>query len=273
MPVGFAVAALAMIGVSEANAAWQSLAMGLLFVGVPALDTALRGRLAATRRGISILTGGRDHLTHRARKRLRTTRAVALALGGAQAVISALALVAIRGGSVGHRARGGAALPDRRRRRDRACSTPGSAPVGPAVGHAGAAGAAPRRSSPCATLRCGAAVAPAPPAARDLPRSQPVLLAASTTRGSGCRPAWRSSCLVTGGRDRGAPPAQPRAAVAGPGRASAGSPPGRSARRCGRSRSSRPSSTATASWCWPRSSRPCCCSSAAIGARCGWWAL
>jgi UDP-GlcNAc:undecaprenyl-phosphate GlcNAc-1-phosphate transferase len=98
MPVGFAVAALAMIGVSDANAAWQSLAMGLLFVGVPALDTTLV-IVSRRRRGISILTGGRDHLTHRARQRLRTTRAVALSLGGLQAVISTLALIAIRGGS------------------------------------------------------------------------------------------------------------------------------------------------------------------------------
>jgi UDP-GlcNAc:undecaprenyl-phosphate GlcNAc-1-phosphate transferase len=98
MPIGFAVAALAMIGLSSANAAWQSLAMGLLFVGVPALDTALVV-ISRSRRRISILTGGRDHLTHRARQRLRTARAVALSLGGVQAVISALAVMAIRRGS------------------------------------------------------------------------------------------------------------------------------------------------------------------------------
>jgi UDP-GlcNAc:undecaprenyl-phosphate GlcNAc-1-phosphate transferase len=98
MPLGFAVAAVAMIGVSSAAAAaWQSLAMGLLFVGIPALDTALV-TISRRRRGVSILTGGRDHLTHRARQRLRTTRAVAVTLGGAQAVISALAVVALRGG-------------------------------------------------------------------------------------------------------------------------------------------------------------------------------
>ena len=98
MPIGFAVAALAMIGVGDAAREWQSLAMGLLFVGVPALDTGLVV-VSRRRRGLSILTGGRDHLTHRARQRLRTARAVAITLGGAQAVISALALVAIRGGS------------------------------------------------------------------------------------------------------------------------------------------------------------------------------
>jgi UDP-GlcNAc:undecaprenyl-phosphate GlcNAc-1-phosphate transferase len=99
MPIGFAVAALVMIGVGDAAREWQSLAMGLLFVGVPALDTGLVV-VSRRRRGLSILTGGRDHLTHRARRRLQTARTVAVTLGAAQAVISALALVAIRGGSV-----------------------------------------------------------------------------------------------------------------------------------------------------------------------------
>jgi UDP-GlcNAc:undecaprenyl-phosphate GlcNAc-1-phosphate transferase len=97
MPVGFAVAALAMMGVSGSAPAWQSLAMGLLFVGIPAMDTALV-MVSRRRRKISILTGGRDHLTHRARNRLITARAVAVALGGAQAVISGLAVIALRGG-------------------------------------------------------------------------------------------------------------------------------------------------------------------------------
>jgi UDP-GlcNAc:undecaprenyl-phosphate/decaprenyl-phosphate GlcNAc-1-phosphate transferase len=98
MSLGFAVAAVAMIGVGDAAVAWQSLAMGLLFVGIPALDTALV-TVSRRRRGISILTAGRDHLTHRARQRFSTARAVAVALGGAQAVISALAVVAVTGGS------------------------------------------------------------------------------------------------------------------------------------------------------------------------------
>ena len=118
MPIGFAVAALAMIGVGERGAAWQSLAMGLLFVGIPALDTTLV-MVSRRRRGLSILTGGRDHLTHRARARLRTARAVAVALGGAQAVISALAVVALRGGSARDRRRGDR-LPRRPRRGDHA---------------------------------------------------------------------------------------------------------------------------------------------------------
>lgn len=98
MPIGFAVAALAMVGVSDAAVEWQSLAMGLLFVGVPALDTLLV-MVSRTRRGVSVLTAGRDHLTHRTHQRVRTARGVAIALGGAQAVISALAIMALEGGS------------------------------------------------------------------------------------------------------------------------------------------------------------------------------
>src|SRR5215207_8679437 len=98
MPLGFAVAAVTMIGVSDAAPAWQSLAMGLLFVGIPALDTTLV-MVSRHRRGPSIMTAGRDHLTHRTRQRFQTARAVAVALGGAQAVVSALAVIALSGGS------------------------------------------------------------------------------------------------------------------------------------------------------------------------------
>src|SRR3954465_4541337 len=98
MPIGFAAAALVMIGSAEAVPAWQSLVLGLVLVGVPALDTCLV-MVSRRRRGISILTGGRDHLTHRTQRRLRTARAVAMALGAIQALVSALALFAIQGGA------------------------------------------------------------------------------------------------------------------------------------------------------------------------------
>ncbi|HEV2786301.1 MAG TPA: MraY family glycosyltransferase, partial [Solirubrobacteraceae bacterium] len=97
MPVGFAIAALVMIGASTAAAQWQALVMGLLLVGVPALDTCLVV-VSRRRRGISILTGGRDHLTHRTRARLPTVRASVAALGAGQALLAALALVAAQGG-------------------------------------------------------------------------------------------------------------------------------------------------------------------------------
>lgn len=99
LPLGFAVAALAMIGAGSAAPAWQAVALGLLLVGVPALDTALVV-VSRRRRGLSVLTGGRDHLTHRARQRLRTAFAVAVALGSGQVVLSLLAVSAARGSTV-----------------------------------------------------------------------------------------------------------------------------------------------------------------------------
>ncbi|MEA2411846.1 MAG: UDP-GlcNAc:undecaprenyl-phosphate/decaprenyl-phosphate GlcNAc-phosphate transferase, partial [Thermoleophilaceae bacterium] len=95
MPLGFALAALVMLAAGSTGPAWQALAMGLLLVGVPALDTCLV-IVSRTRRGVSILTAGRDHLTHRTLQRLRTTRAVAFALGSVQALLATLALLASR---------------------------------------------------------------------------------------------------------------------------------------------------------------------------------
>ena len=98
MPIGFAIAALIMIGAQDAASEWQALAMGLLFVGVPALDTTLV-LVSRRRRGISVLTGGQDHLTHRTRQRVRTARSVAATLGAAQALLASLAVTTSRGGS------------------------------------------------------------------------------------------------------------------------------------------------------------------------------
>jgi UDP-N-acetylmuramyl pentapeptide phosphotransferase/UDP-N-acetylglucosamine-1-phosphate transferase/O-antigen ligase len=98
MPVGFVAASLVMIGASDAVREWQALAIALLLVGIPLLDTTLVV-ISRRRRGIPILTGGRDHLTHRTRQRIASARAVAVALGGAQAMLAAFALLAYRGGS------------------------------------------------------------------------------------------------------------------------------------------------------------------------------
>ncbi len=98
MPLGFAVATLTMMGASTAEPSWQALAIGVLIVGIPALDTCLVV-VSRTRRGISVTTGGRDHLTHRARQRFQTVRGVVLALGAAQVGLAALAVTAVWGGS------------------------------------------------------------------------------------------------------------------------------------------------------------------------------
>ncbi|HET9101802.1 MAG TPA: O-antigen ligase family protein [Solirubrobacteraceae bacterium] len=98
MPLGFAVAVLAANAARSAEPSSLALLVGFLLVGVPALDTTLV-IISRRRRGISVLTGGRDHLTHRTRQRLGTPRRVALALGAAQAIVSAVVILASREGS------------------------------------------------------------------------------------------------------------------------------------------------------------------------------
>ena len=98
MPVGFAVAVLVMVAAGTTTVAWRSLLVALLLVAVPALDMALV-IVSRRRRGVSVLTGGQDHLTHRTRRFLSNTRAVVLALGVTQAALSVLAVLLSRGDS------------------------------------------------------------------------------------------------------------------------------------------------------------------------------
>jgi UDP-N-acetylmuramyl pentapeptide phosphotransferase/UDP-N-acetylglucosamine-1-phosphate transferase/tetratricopeptide (TPR) repeat protein len=98
MPVGFAAAVFVMVAAGTTTVAWRSLLVALLLVAVPALDTTLV-IVSRRRRGVSILSGGRDHLTHRTRRYLPSARAVALALGVAQAALSVLAVLTSRGDS------------------------------------------------------------------------------------------------------------------------------------------------------------------------------
>ena len=96
MPMGFVVAVLVMVAAGTSPVAWRALLVALLLVGIPALDTSLV-IVSRRRRGVSVLTGGRDHLTHRARKLLPSARAVALLLGAVQAALSVVAVLATRG--------------------------------------------------------------------------------------------------------------------------------------------------------------------------------
>jgi UDP-GlcNAc:undecaprenyl-phosphate/decaprenyl-phosphate GlcNAc-1-phosphate transferase len=98
MPVGFAAAVFVMVAAGTTTVAWRSLLVAALLVAVPALDTALV-IVSRRRRGVSVLSGGRDHLTHRTLKYVRSTRAVALTLGVAQAALSLLAVLTSRGDS------------------------------------------------------------------------------------------------------------------------------------------------------------------------------
>ncbi|HWX87077.1 MAG TPA: O-antigen ligase family protein [Solirubrobacteraceae bacterium] len=98
MPLGFAAAVLVMVAAGTSTVAWQSLLVALLLVGIPALDTSLV-IVSRRRRGVPLLTGGRDHLTHRASRFLPSARAVALCLGAVQALVSVTAVLASQGGS------------------------------------------------------------------------------------------------------------------------------------------------------------------------------
>jgi UDP-GlcNAc:undecaprenyl-phosphate/decaprenyl-phosphate GlcNAc-1-phosphate transferase len=92
MPIGFVVAAVVM-GISEHAGLGQAVVVAaVLFVGLPALDTALVV-ISRTRRGTPVLSGARDHLTHRLLGRLHTPRAVALVLGLTQAALCLVGLM------------------------------------------------------------------------------------------------------------------------------------------------------------------------------------
>ena len=67
MPLGFAVAALVASAARSAEPSTLALLVGFLLVGIPAVDTCLV-IVSRRRRGISVLTGGQDHLTHRTRR-------------------------------------------------------------------------------------------------------------------------------------------------------------------------------------------------------------
>jgi UDP-GlcNAc:undecaprenyl-phosphate/decaprenyl-phosphate GlcNAc-1-phosphate transferase len=99
MPIGFLVAALAMAtsrSMTIGNPAFLALA---LMAGVVILDTTLVS-VSRSRRGVSLLTGGRDHLTHRLLGRVGTPRAVALTLAMTQAILCGLAIAGVELGSL-----------------------------------------------------------------------------------------------------------------------------------------------------------------------------
>lgn len=92
MPVGLLAAAVPMVAVSRL---WHGDAMGLLagaqFVGLVIFDTTLVV-ISRRRRHQPLLTGGRDHLTHRVLFWMGTPRRVAVALAAGQVALVALAL-------------------------------------------------------------------------------------------------------------------------------------------------------------------------------------
>jgi UDP-GlcNAc:undecaprenyl-phosphate GlcNAc-1-phosphate transferase len=93
MPIGLVVAATSMAAMDVGGGRWSDLVVAILLVGVPAFDTTLVV-VSRLRRRVSILTGGRDHVTHRLARRLRSERVVSLLLSVLQIALAMAALVA-----------------------------------------------------------------------------------------------------------------------------------------------------------------------------------
>jgi UDP-GlcNAc:undecaprenyl-phosphate/decaprenyl-phosphate GlcNAc-1-phosphate transferase len=97
LPIGFIVAAVAMNIPVDEPLGWPVLLVGAMLLGLPVLDTLLVV-VSRTRRGVSVATGGRDHLTHRLHAKLASARVVAVALALAQASVSLFAIAAAQVG-------------------------------------------------------------------------------------------------------------------------------------------------------------------------------
>jgi UDP-GlcNAc:undecaprenyl-phosphate/decaprenyl-phosphate GlcNAc-1-phosphate transferase len=95
LPLGFVLAGATMQIPMPGAPGWATLFAGGLLLGILVLDTLLV-IVSRTRRGVSLATGGRDHLSHRLRTRLGSPWAVAITLSATQAGVSTLAIVAVQ---------------------------------------------------------------------------------------------------------------------------------------------------------------------------------
>jgi hypothetical protein len=91
MPLGFVVAAAVMAAPAEVGLSATAILVAAPLAGLPIFDTALV-TVSRTCRGARLLSGGRDHVTHRLLGTLGSERAVALVLGVAQAALCGLGL-------------------------------------------------------------------------------------------------------------------------------------------------------------------------------------
>ncbi len=97
MPIGFIAAGATIAAADGANLGAAALPCGAMIVGLVILDTTLVV-ISRRRRGVPLLTGGRDHLTHRLLAMTGTPRAVAAILATLQLGLCAVALTAAENG-------------------------------------------------------------------------------------------------------------------------------------------------------------------------------
>lgn len=98
MAIGFLLAGSLMAAPMGELSGWSALIAAAVAVGLPAFDTAMVV-LSRRRRGAPVLSGARDHTTHRLLALLKTPRAVAGALAATQAALCGLAIEATKLGS------------------------------------------------------------------------------------------------------------------------------------------------------------------------------
>jgi UDP-GlcNAc:undecaprenyl-phosphate GlcNAc-1-phosphate transferase len=97
-PIGLLVAGLVMATGHHLHGGRANLLVGALVAGMVILDTTLV-TVSRTRRGVAVVTGGRDHLSHRLLLLVGSPRTVAAVLAIAQGTLCALAIAGDRGGA------------------------------------------------------------------------------------------------------------------------------------------------------------------------------
>jgi UDP-GlcNAc:undecaprenyl-phosphate GlcNAc-1-phosphate transferase len=96
--VGLLVARVTMAAVTRHYLGPSGVIVAALLVGLVIFDTTLVV-VSRSRAGVSVLTGGRDHLTHRLAGRLGAPRNVALALAAAQLVLCSITIGVAQAGA------------------------------------------------------------------------------------------------------------------------------------------------------------------------------
>jgi UDP-GlcNAc:undecaprenyl-phosphate GlcNAc-1-phosphate transferase len=91
MPIGFLVAALAIASARHDPGGGSGMLVGALLTGLPIFDATLVS-FSRIRRGVPVVTGGRDHLTHRLLLALHSPRAVAGSVALLQGVLCGVAI-------------------------------------------------------------------------------------------------------------------------------------------------------------------------------------
>lgn len=97
LTLGLLVASMAMTSVTSEYLGPKGVVIGALLVGLVIFDTTLV-TVSRSRAGRSILTGGRDHTTHRLGRRLGSPRDVAVALALTQFLLCGLTIAVARAG-------------------------------------------------------------------------------------------------------------------------------------------------------------------------------